>query len=804
MKLKLNIAGRLFLMTFVASLFSLTTACEQDYELDLPLAVMQNTQNLDAGGGQTHVLVYASGDWKIALDQDVNWATIDRRSGSGNGEFVFTFELNPGIVRKVDVVLTSGSRREVISMIQKGFVSEAQLTIKKTQLDLPDWKAGVQVAFDTNMDLALERVETKIVYGDEAETSALAADWISNVTVTEDAILFEAAANDTDAARTAQLVVSVNDNVNNKVYSSMATITQETESGYMRFDSAEFDVESFAKQIVDPWTTNMDVFFGNVVCEIDYLSGTPDWITNVVLESETVTFDVAENTTSGTREAMLKFSYSDDDGNSCSAEQKIVQARPAAELSFAELRALQTAAGQVVLERDFIIGTIISEPGNANLEVNPHVTWTSVNSLMNETTAYIQSVDGQYGFRIQTTSKAEIEALLRYATVKIALSGLTLIREDNPMRYTLSNFTAANVLETTAGSASSLVGKKKYIADLTDADLYTFVSLKDVEFAFDYGAYGNMHDGYALKSSVVTGGNASQVRCDCVPRTLRDVQGKTLNMLINAQTSWRRAGHRVPLGSGVASGILVHSTLARYGGDLGRYQLRPLYEEDLAIDGTEGFSAKLVEWEWITKTMTAEEGSDRRLPANIGTGIMTTSAELSGAKLGRTTAFIGETFATPHPSTAGRYNGKWWNFTSNEGESVSWNFSTSEVTGSNRHLTLVFTAALGNQSATTMCAPLYWDVEYSTDGTNFTKLKEDVQINPAPVFTHELMNQPAGLAEYVYELPDALCGQPNVTVRLKAASKVCTTSTGLTNGTVKPSDAAVYFRFEAITIKYNK
>ncbi|MCD8032744.1 MAG: hypothetical protein LUF83_00385 [Alistipes sp.] len=799
MKLKLNISDK-FLMAFVAVLFSLSTACEQDYELELPLAVMQKTQRLDAAGGQTHVLVYATDDWTASFDGDIRWAEISKASGSGNGEFVFTFELNPGIVRKADVVLTSGSHREVITMIQNGYVSEPQLTLMKKQLLLPDWKSGVSVAFDTNMDLALERIATEVVYGDEAETPG----WISDVTVTEDAVLFTTAANESGEERTAQLVLSVNDNVNDRVYSSSITITQGTEAGYMRFPEDSFDVESFAKRIADTWSTNMEAFFDEVECEVVYAGGSSDWISDIVLESDAVSFDVAENTTSGIREATLRFTYSDDDGNSCSAEQKVVQARPALEMSFGELRAMQAAAGEIGLERDFIVGTVISEPGNANLETNPHTSWTAVDHSVNAKTAYIQSLDGKYGFRIQAAAEADVEALPRYATVKIALAGLKLVREDAPVQYTLADFTAANVLETTSGSASSLVRKERYIADLTDDDLYTFVSLKDVELAFNMGSYGNMHDGFALKSDVVTGGNATATRCDCVPRTLRDIQGKTLNMLVNAQTPWRRTGSRVPQGSGIVSGILVHSTLPRYGGDIGRYQLRPLSEADLVLHATESFSAKLVDWEWASKTMTAEAGSDRRIPANTGTGIMDTSSPLTGTKIGRTTAFTGLSFASFSGSFAGRYNGTWWNFTRNEGEWVSWTFSTSEITGNDRHLTLVFTAGLGNQTDKTMGAPLYWDLEYSTDGVNFTTFEEDVLIYPAPVFAYTGMNMPANLPEYVFELPDALLGQANVTVRLKAASTVCSSMSGLDSENVTASTGAVYFRFEEVTVKYNK
>lgn len=801
MKRILSFSGKLLLKSFVAAPLLFQAACQQDYELDLPLAVMQNTLTLDAGGGQTHVLVYAEDDWEASLGTEANWATIEKGAGSGNGEFVFVFELNAGIARQTDVVLTSGSRREVIAMQQKGFLSEAQLTIRNKTMTLPVWESDVEAGFDTNMGLALDRLETSIDYGEGP------ADWITDVSFTEHAIRFTAAANPTDKARTAQLVVSVRDQVNDKVYTSATTITQSTEQGYMRFDEERLDVESFAKRNKAAWNTNLEMFFDLLEYRIDYGSSGEDWIADVVPETDGVSFEVTENTTSGTREATLLLTYADEHGHTCTARLQIVQDRPALEVPFADLRAMQPTAGSVQLDRDFIIGRVISEPGHANMGLNPHTAWNFVDYSVNATTAYIQSLDGKYGLRIRTCTAADAEALPRYAQVKIALQGLTLTREDDPVRYTLSDFSSESVLTIETGSAQELPFKEKYIAELTDDDLYTYVSLKQVELAFDFGSYGNMHDGFTALSEVVTGGNKNaQTRCDCVPRTLRDIQGRTISMLMNAQTPWRRTGKRVPQGSGTVSGILVHESLLHFApdGNIGRYQLRPLYEAELRLDPTESFSEKLVEWEWSGKTMTAVSGSDRDVAANTGSGIMTTSAVLSGTKIGRTTAFTGLSFASPTGSYAGRYNGKWWNFTTGEGESVSWNFSTSGITGSDRHLTMVFTAGLGNQSAATQCAPIYWDVQYSTDGTNFTTLHEKLLIYPAPIFAYEKMNMPANLPEYVIELPDALLDQPNVTIRLKAADTVCSTSAGLTKGQVKSSDNPVYFRFEAITIVYNK
>ncbi len=486
------------------------------------------------------------------------------------------------------------------------------------------------------------------------------------------------------------------------------------------------------------------------------------------------------------------------------------------QLSFAELRSELPEAGKIELDDNYIIGHIISEPHNENLETNPHLSWVQVDYNVNLTTAYIQSEDGQYGFRIKSDYGSAVAKLPRYAKVKISLKGMTLTRKDNPVRYTLSGYMADNLLEVIPGNASALAPKNKYIADLVDEDIYTFVSLQDVEIAFDKGSYGNMHDGYALKSETVTKGSASATRCDCVPRTLRDIEGRKMYMLVNAQTPWRRTGRNVPQGSGIVSGIVVHSKLKRYGGDIGAYQLRPLSESDIQLHPFFGFSTKLVEWDFRNEPMEPGKRRSNKVPASAGKGVMDTSSPLSmktydsdgdmqlvDKVMANATAFTGYSYNAFSGYWAGRYCGTWWNFERNEGEWVSWNFSTKGITGSDRHLTLIFTAALGNQSFSTMCAPLYWNLEYSVDGQNFHKYVENIIIYPAPIFAYKGMDIPAGLAEYVFELPDDLLDKDDVTVRIKAASTVSSSSKGLGTANVDESTLGVYFRFEGVSVKYN-
>ena len=142
-------------------------------------------------------------------------------------------------------------------------------------------------------------------------------------------------------------------------------------------------------------------------------------------------------------------------------------------VSFSDLRARLASAGTVNLERDYIMAQVISEPGNPNLETNPHTAWNQCDLTESARTAYVQSIDGAYGLRVKLADIADMSALPRYATVKIALAGLTLEREDTPARYTLRGFSASNILEMT--------GRNRLFASLPknaiSANLSTMISI---------------------------------------------------------------------------------------------------------------------------------------------------------------------------------------------------------------------------------------------------------------------------------------------------------------------------------------
>lgn len=812
MKLRSYLPTRFALWLAVAISGLLIVGCEKEYKLELPLAVNQTDLNLESTAGSTHVLVYSTGDWSVSFLEDTSWASIAQSSGDGNGEFIFKYDQNIGINRSTDVVLRMGSREKVITFNQYGPVEEAQILFGLDYVEMPRWAGSINIPFSTNLSQALECLKYEIEYLD-TEGNVVVEEfepWLSNIEIQAESVSCDIAANAGNDVHNARLTVYAEDRINNIVYSSSTIISQSTEDGYITFPSDEIMCKPYRMMNTIPWQTNLGMMLDNIKTLVVYDLGGEEWISNITCTNNAVSFDTAENTTEGLiRKATIMLTYEDDNGHTLTAEKEIAQNKPIVVVPFTDIRNLLPAAAQITLKEEdgLLTGVIIGGGGRANLETNPHTAWNQVDYTVNSTTNYMQDLNATYGFRLQTKDAAVNDLLTRFAVVELSLDGLTLTREDNPIRYTLSGITADHILDNAPGSATSVKRNEKYISELTDEDMYTYTALKDCEFAIDYGAYGNFRSDLLMNSNLITNGSTGETRCDCCPRILRDIHGARINMLINSQTPWCRIGKDVQHGSGTINGILVHSELSRWGGDIGRYQIRPIDLTDIEFsdDENSGFSQKIAVWyfpngasDWTLDTRISSRKG--RVLAKTGSGWMDCSLNV---KPNQTPSFADLTF-NENNAKAIRYapssSGAWYNTSTNTGAYITWNFSTEGISGTDRHLVLTFTAG-GGSTASLFSTPIYWNVFYSIDGKNFTEL-EQVTISPAPSQNYQWMNLPGTLQELVIDLPDALLNQKSVTIRLQAASNESVDYK--TGQKTNAQTGALYFRFGAITVKYNK
>ena len=105
-------------------------------------------------------------------------------------------------------------------------------------------------------------------------------------------------------------------------------------------------------------------------------------------------------------------------------------------------------------------------------------------------------------------------------------------------------------MSSVSGSAADIPQKVKRYNELTDMDVYTWVTLADCELPVRKGSLTPINEGYARST------NAN--RETKYPMLVRDKNGDSFYMLTNTTCKYRRDGSMLPYGSGNISGVLVH------------------------------------------------------------------------------------------------------------------------------------------------------------------------------------------------------------------------------------------------------
>ncbi|HJG08414.1 MAG TPA: hypothetical protein K8V83_00425, partial [Alistipes communis] len=240
---------------------------------------------------------------------------------------------------------------------------------------------------------------------------------------------------------------------------------------------------------------------------------------------------------------------------------------------------------------------------------NTQLTTSTIDYTVSERTLYLESKDGRYGIAI-LTNEVEDNIFDQYDHVQLLIQGATGNLVENPDRYELEGVTKSMVISRTAGSASDVPVKEKHMNELTDDDIYTYVTLKEVEFPVRKGSITPVNEGYAI------GTNAHRI--SKYPLLVRDINGDAMYMMTNTNCAYRSDGTRLPYGSGDISGVIVHERFSRFewrnGADpaemtddptlgyIGRYQIRHQNKEDIwgkmQNSVEDSFSALLTEYRY--------------------------------------------------------------------------------------------------------------------------------------------------------------------------------------------------------------
>ncbi len=462
---------------------------------------------------------------------------------------------------------------------------------------------------------------------------------------------------------------------------------------------------------------------------------------------------------------------------------------PASAETFEEIRKKASTKGALLTSGE-ITGVIVGDYRSPNAAINHNTRFDFVDLRGNKLVNYIQSEDGKYGFRLVFDGIYD-NRLKRADKVKINLAGCTVMREDNPERYTISGVSIENVEKLAEGV--ELAVKEKSISELTDADLYTCVTLKGVEFMNKQGAYTNVFE-MMPQRSFMNQERGPWCLADGWASLLKDSEGESIYMLVNSMCSWRRNGKGVPKGVGKISGVLVHEYMRRYGDNLGKYSIRPLNEQDVVkqMPKEESSSYEVIaDWnydrnyrnqidiEGVGKVSAAKATrySGRILP-DEGQGFLSTTA---GA-----TVRLDTDYDTRYPHDnmgmrkyAGlRFEANVQNWLS---KGVIVEVSTEGVTG--KALTFDFSFGVGNHDIQNSWGfPAYWNVEYSLDGKNFKVAKSNIVLRALPYTFGRLKgvdnvdrmpncDMAMGFTDHSVKLPASLLGQKSVTIRLTPASR---------------------------------
>ncbi|SFC73830.1 hypothetical protein SAMN05421747_12239 [Parapedobacter composti] len=780
--------------------------CQEKSDIDLSLAVNSTELHLEAAEGKTHIMVYANGGWTARLSEEVDWVSINKLQGNGNSDIEFTYSKNFGAARRVSLILTKGNESIAVVIIQKGLESPFRFSKSKYIVSKNALPTTLPIVSDLKYDF--KDVEIDYLYDDETSER-----WITNAAVTSEGVVFDALENDMGRTRAVRIYLRLVDGFDNE-YLAHADIEQTVDAAFLTHKNRTESRLTKAPRIDTVLLAgNVGVHFPHFEKSVAYDHGA-GWVEDVSLANDSLLILAVRGNDSGAeRVAHVKLTLSVGGQRLVDFTHRISQTAEDHEYySFEELREhITTASGELVLDAPLKVleGIVVSDKDSPNMDTNPNLTFNTMNLTETHKTAYIQSLDGQYGFRLLFTHE-EQNILTRYSKVAISLDGLTLVKEADPGRYTIKGLTSAHIEKNEPGTPGNVVNKVRSISELTDNDMYTFVTLRNTSISCQHGAYTNVNVGYTIRSNWNMQG-ATTPYTDAIPTSVFDEQGSSINMVVNTITPWSR--NTLPKGSGTLSGIVVHIKLIRYGtgtGDIGRYAIRPVDEADIRLD-QERLAKTLVEWNWMRNGSDvsaagtiSRDGAGNVLPV-IGAGTLNCTVTGLNPSLGAHPVYHTNPNSKDVPASAIQYQARWWNVAEDKGEGLVVNFSTAGLSA--RSLLINFTQGGGSGSAATLNIPAYWEVEYSLDGANYSLLPNSTYcVRPLAGWGQNWTFAGIGLISHSFRLPDQLLNQPQVYVKLKAKNNICaepganTAETGRITSTTY--NTPVNARFGMVAIQY--
>ena len=252
-------------------------------------------------------------------------------------------------------------------------------------------------------------------------------------------------------------------------------------------------------------------------------------------------------------------------------------------------------------EDAYIRGYVVSDRNSRNVAENPMVTTSSIDYSMSDRSVILENEEG-LGFLVVNETEAD-NLFEKDHRVLLSLGKATVRKLSAPERYIIEGIMSFDLMESEAVESVPVPVKEKHIGELTDEDVYTLVTLTDVEWPVRKGSLSPCYE--------PTTNSWNNDYTTKFPTLLRCKDGNSLYLLTNSTCPYRRDGVRMGYGGGSVRGILVHELHPSFVdednadpdlcGNIGRYQLRHQSRTDFMLpdDFHDGFSEMICEFRWV-------------------------------------------------------------------------------------------------------------------------------------------------------------------------------------------------------------
>ena len=701
--------------------------------------------------------IYYSGSWEASLPEGTTWARLEKTSGTGITQNRIILVKNTGPVRKTVVTVTADNGQRLTVDVTQKASSNSYLKFEPNIIALPADALTIEVPIVTTMgdDYVLPMLEGMIsesLDGVVADCQVSEAQEVETGTYHR-VLTLNLTENQTGSNRVIELPAQMTSS-DGKTYGDVLKVTQGPDKAYISVTD-RYVVNKNAAECSLSVNHNLGFLAEHMDLQVAYAGEVQEFIQDAILEPNLVKFKVSAAESDRSAEIKVVFNGN---GLNLSAVTEFVQVfnlmpRKASIQEFVSLfvDGVHTYAPADIYT-DYVELYVVGGAENPNMAQNINTSANSITTDENDRTVYMQdaATGAKHGFRVRFKS-ADDNVFDHGALVQLALEGCSLRKESSPERYTVENVSASNI--TVVSEDNPIEPNVRSIASLSPSDIYTYCTLENVEFQVKEGAFTNVREKAAIANPLsVDGANPAM---DGAANLLYDNAGNAIYTLINMGCDWRR--NKVPSGAGNISGVVVHQQMPRWGGNVGTYSIRPLGKEDVQMEEASEWNT-LAEWVLTKETMNhldylwkdgysgesavtlkqnkmfATNGADAILysenlegncvsrlhtkgatPVSIAYGYKNLTQGSDGMSVGTALTFWG--------NAAGWYQ---WNSTSISGyNGIVMELSTMSASGS--AVSVGFSIAAGYMDGTTLASqsstsfPIYWTVEYSTDGSTWTE-----------------------------------------------------------------------------------